>query len=41
MKKACNYIFYILVGACLGAMVYANVDPDKTLQQTTSAISGK
>lgn len=34
MKKACNYIFYTLIGACLGAMVYASVEPNKTQQQS-------
>jgi hypothetical protein len=41
MNKVCNYIFYTLVGACLGALVYANVEPNKTQQQTPPVVIKK
>jgi len=36
MKKTCNYIFYTLLGVCVGALVYASVSPNKTPQHTST-----
>jgi hypothetical protein len=41
MKNLCNYIFYTLVGACVGALIYANVDPNKTQPQTPPVVIKK
>ena len=41
MKKVCNYIFYTLVGVCLGALIYANLEPNKTQPQTPQVVIKK
>jgi hypothetical protein len=37
--KICNFIFFTLVGVCVGGMIWGNVNTEKTSQHT-STVSG-
>lgn len=37
--KICNLIFFVIIGVCIGGMIYTNLTPDKTPQHT-STVSG-